>query len=32
MNDKQFKQCLIVITIACVLAVAVVVAEYLLRQ
>ncbi len=31
MTDKQLKQCLIIITIACVIAVAVVVAEYLLR-
>lgn len=31
MTDKQLKQCLIVITIASILAVAVVVAEYILR-
>ena len=31
MTDKQLKQCLIVITIAAVLSVAVVVAEYMLR-
>ena len=32
MTDKQFQQVLIVITIAAILSVAVVVAEYLLRQ